>query len=72
MDDHKELLRMLRKHMLLFEKTGKNFAILKKFFKIYVQGFPHASEIWERLMRTDNRQEAEAILKETIRKIPSE
>lgn len=62
MDDHAELLRLLRKHMQLFEKTGKNFAILKKFFKIYVQGFPHASEIRERLMGTENPQEAEAIL----------
>ncbi|MCX6792050.1 MAG: tRNA-dihydrouridine synthase [Candidatus Gottesmanbacteria bacterium] len=62
MDDHKELLRIMRKHMQLFEKTGKNFAILKKFFKIYVQGFPHASEIRERLMEANSPREAEAIL----------
>jgi len=62
MDDHKELLRTLRKHMRLFEQTGKNFAILKKFFKIYVQGFPHASDVRERLMETSSSREAEAIL----------
>lgn len=63
MDDHKELLRMLRKHMQLFEKTGKNFAILKKFFKIYIHEFPHASEIRERLMETKTIKEAEEILR---------
>jgi tRNA-dihydrouridine synthase len=62
MDDHKELLRIMRKHMQLFEKTGLNFSILKKFFKMYVQGFPHASEIRERLMETENSKEAEKIL----------
>ncbi len=62
MDDHKELFRMMRKHMALFEKTGRNFAILKKFFKIYVQGFPHASEVRERLMETNSPEEAEAML----------
>jgi len=62
MDDHKELLGLMRKHMRLFQKTGKNFAVLKKFFKIYVQGFPHASEIREQLMETDTPREAEAIL----------
>lgn len=63
MDNHTELLRILKKHMQLFEKTGRNFAVMKKFFKIYVQGFPHASEMRERLMETENPQEAEAILR---------
>jgi tRNA-dihydrouridine synthase len=62
MDDHKELLRILKRHMQLFEQTGKNYAIIKKFFKIYVQGFPHASEIREQLMETNSREEAEKIL----------
>ncbi|MCX6794157.1 MAG: tRNA-dihydrouridine synthase, partial [Candidatus Gottesmanbacteria bacterium] len=62
MNDHKELIRILRRHMQLFEETRKNFAILKKFFKTYVQGFPHAGKIRERLMETNNQQEAEAIL----------
>jgi tRNA-dihydrouridine synthase len=62
MDDHKELLRIMRKHMALFEKTGRNFAIFKKFFKIYVQSFPHAGEVRERLMETNSVEEAEAML----------
>jgi tRNA-dihydrouridine synthase len=57
----------MREHIRLFNETWgktKNFAVLKKFFKIYVQGFPHASEIRVRLMETNNRQEAEMILRE--------
>lgn len=67
MDDHREMLRMMREHIRLFNETWgttKNFAVLKKFFKIYVHGFPHASEIRERLMEANSRQEAEAILHE--------
>lgn len=66
MDDHGELVRIMREHIRLFDKTWgatKNFAVLKKFFKIYVQGFPHASEIREQLMETKTAQGAEQILK---------
>jgi tRNA-dihydrouridine synthase len=65
MENHQELLKIMREHMKLFEKTwgeGKNFAVLKKFFKIYVQGIPNASEIRERLMETNTSEEAEHIL----------
>lgn len=65
MSDHKELLRIMREHIRLFdEKWGatRNFSVLKKFFKIYIQGFPHASEVREELMRTGSRVEAEKIL----------
>jgi tRNA-dihydrouridine synthase len=65
MDDHRELVRIMRKHIRLFDQTWggrKNFAVLKKFFKIYVQGFPHAGEIRERLMETDTSEDAEKII----------
>lgn len=65
MDDHKKMLQLMGEHIRLFEETWgktKNFAVLKKFFKIYVQGFPHASEIRERLMGTNTAEEAEKIL----------
>jgi tRNA-dihydrouridine synthase len=65
MNDHRELVRIMREHIRLFDQTWgqtKNFAVLKKFFKIYVQGFPHASEIREQLMETDNGTDAEKIL----------
>lgn len=67
MDDHAELVRMMRRHIRLFTATWgdrKNFAVLKKFFKIYVQGFPDASHVRERLMETTTWQEAEAILRQ--------
>lgn len=65
MDDHKELFRIMREHMKLFDETWgatKNFAVLKKFFKIYVQGFPNASELRELVMRASSRSEVEDIL----------
>jgi tRNA-dihydrouridine synthase len=67
MDDHRELLRIMREHMKLFDETwgsAKNFAVLKKFFKMYIQGFPDAGQVRERLMESANRDEAEAILRE--------
>lgn len=65
MDNHRELIRIARRHILLFNETWgerKNFAVLKKFFKIYVHGFPRAGEIRERLMETASGKEAEKIL----------
>ncbi len=65
MDDRRTLERIMREHIRLFDQTWgkrKNFAVMKKFFKIYIQGFPHASEIRERLMETNNLKDAEAIL----------
>lgn len=65
MDDHTELVRLMRRHIRLFDRTWgkrKNFAVLKKFFKIYVQGFPHASEIREQLMEASSAEAAEKIL----------
>ena len=62
MDDPHVLLRMLKKHIQLFEKTGKNFAILKKFFKVYVQGFPNAGQARVRLMEAAGAKEAISII----------
>jgi tRNA-dihydrouridine synthase len=62
MDSRPELFRIMREHMMLFEKTGRNYSILKKFFKMYIQGFPHAGEVRELLMASASRTEAENIL----------
>lgn len=65
MEDKELLLRIMRTHVALFDEvwgTRKNFAVLKKFFKIYVQGFPHASDLRERLMVTGDRQSVEKVL----------
>lgn len=56
----KELLDLMRKHVELFEKTWgkqKHFAILKKFFKIYIRGFDGASELRVRVMNTTSPDE---------------
>jgi tRNA-dihydrouridine synthase len=38
-------------------KRIKNFALLKKFFKIYVNGFDGAKELRMELMRAQNKKE---------------
>jgi len=42
----------------------KNFAIMKKFFKIYCQGFPGASSLREKLMRAQSVAEVEEVVNE--------
>ncbi len=65
MGNQQELFGVMREHLKLFDETwgtGRNFAIMKKFFKIYIHGFPNASALRERLMAANNREEAEKIL----------
>lgn len=53
----KDRLELLQKHINLFEKTWgdtKHFALLKKFVKCYINGFPGASELRVNLMETKN------------------
>jgi nifR3 family TIM-barrel protein len=59
------LIDTAKKHNALYGSTWgkqKNFAALKKFYKIYVQGFPGAQEMREKLMLTNSIEEAEQIL----------
>lgn len=53
--EHKtqEYVELLLKHVTLFEQTygeKKNFAIMKKFFKMYINSFPGAGELRVKLM----------------------
>ncbi len=55
--DKEEMLRLLLKHVQLFDEvwgTAKNFAILKRFFKIYTRGFPDATNLRTKLMAAKN------------------
>lgn len=54
-----ECMRVLVEHCALFEELlpHKSFAVMKKHFKAYVQGFDGAKELRERLMETQNTQE---------------
>jgi tRNA-dihydrouridine synthase len=58
-------MELLLKHIELFTGTWgnrKNFAILKRFFKIYLSGFRGAAEMRGRLMDAGNMQEVLDIL----------
>jgi len=59
-------LNILVEHTKLFEELLgdiKNFAIMKKHFKAYVEGFPGAKELRMRLMETTNAAEVEKVIK---------
>jgi len=62
-----EKFNLLIKHIKLYEKIWgdqKHFAPLKKFFKVYVNGFNKASYIREKLMISKNFKSALKIIKE--------
>ncbi len=66
-----ERLKVLIEHTKLFEKKLggiKNFAIMKKHYKAYVQGFPEAKELREKLMETTNAVELEKVIREFLSK----
>ncbi len=71
----KELLAVMERHIRLFSQTWahkKNYAILKKFYKIYVNGFHSATEWRVRCMATNSPEEILAILDELNRAIGTE
>ncbi len=68
----KEKLKVMIKHTKLFEKllgNYKNFAVMKKHYKAYVNGFKGAKELRIKLMETSSVKEVEKIVKEFIKNI---
>lgn len=62
-----EKLALLDKHISLFTKTwgqNRNFSILKRFFKIYVNGFTGAAAFRAKLMETQNADEAFKVIRD--------
>lgn len=62
-----EKLKALVEHTHLFEKKlskprHKGFAVMKKHFKAYVNGFDGAKELRTKLMETENAKEVEKII----------
>jgi len=56
----KEKISLLIRHILLFDKTWggkKSYGIMKKFYKVYINGFEQANNIRTRLMEFKNAQE---------------
>jgi nifR3 family TIM-barrel protein len=63
----KEKLKVLVEHTKLFEKIlgkHKNFAIMKKHYKAYANGFDGAKELRVKLMETNSAKEVEDIVKD--------
>ena len=56
-------------HLSLFEKnwgTSKNFAILRRFFKIYISGFRGAAELRAEMMQVNSFDEARKTVKDFL------
>ena len=69
-----ERLKILIEHTQIFERElskpkHKNFAVMKKHFKAYVNGFEGAKELRVKLMETENAKEVEKIINDFLRKI---
>ena len=64
----RQRLELYMEHIELFENTWKqrNFALLKKFCKTYINNFDGASELREEIMRSENLQELRHILGEHL------
>ena len=68
----KQKLKVLIEHTKLFEKLlirHKNFAIMKKHFKAYVNGFDGAKELRVKLMETTNSKEVEKIITQFLKNL---
>ena len=66
--DPGEKLQLLWRHASMFTTTWgqeKNFAILKRFFKIYTSGFYGAAHIRAQLMETDSLSDVRKVLEES-------
>jgi len=64
-------LRIAIEHTKLFEELLgdiKSFAIMKKHFKAYVEGFPGAKELRMQLMETTNAQQVEELIEDFLAK----
>ena len=64
----RERLEVMVEHTKLFEELlpHKNFAIMKKHYKAYANGFPGAKELRMILMETKNAQEVERLVYDFI------
>lgn len=65
-----ERLSVLVEHSYLFEELlpFKNFSIMKKHYKAYVNGFPGAAELRNALMQKQSAAEVEVVIENFLRK----
>ena len=69
-----ERLNVMVEHTELFEKLLgdiKNFAIMKKHYKAYVNGFPGAVPLRIKLMEQDSPEAVEAVVHAFLQSLPS-
>ena len=69
-----ERLNTLLLHTQLFDdywQNDRNFAVLRRFYKIYAQGFPGASKLRSSLMQTQNREEVKDVIEGFRERAPS-
>jgi tRNA-dihydrouridine synthase len=62
-------LNVMLEHTKLFQELlgdTKNFAIMKKHYKAYVNDFEGAKELRIKLMETENAEQVEVIVKEFL------
>lgn len=69
-----EKLKILAEHTQIFDEKllkpkHKNFSVMKKHFKAYVNGFEGAKELRANLMETENAKEVEKIINDFLKKI---
>jgi tRNA-dihydrouridine synthase len=60
-------IELMRKHITLYQNTwgiGKDYNVLKRFFKIYLNGFSNAAHWRDAFMRAGNYEEALKLLAE--------
>ena len=60
-------IELMRRHITLYQKTwgnGKDYNVLKRFFKIYLNGFANAAQWRDAFMRAGNYDEALRLLSE--------
>jgi tRNA-dihydrouridine synthase len=65
----KNYVDLLLKHINLFESTWgdtKNYQVLKKFFKMYINGFEGASAMRAKLMETENFNQVRKLLNSVV------
>ena len=68
----KKKLKVLVEHTKLFEKLigkHKNFSVMKKHYKAYVNGFDGAKELRVKLMETKSAKEVESIINKFLKSI---
>lgn len=69
-----EKLRLLLEHMWLWQDTWgntKHFPTLRKFFKVYANGFSGAQELRMQLMETQNAEETEHLISAYLQSLSS-